>query len=298
VSFARELAPLPILGSGLESILRPIAALATAGLTPGLVESATPIFEWVAPTVLKVDESYQRHLSDRSLALIRKIVTQWDWRRFKPPVVARMGEDLVVVDGQHTAIAAASHPDVAQIPIMIILAEARADQAQAFVGHNRDRLNITPMQLHFAALASGEEDALTIDQVTERAGVRILRCTPAGGIFKPRETVAVNAIAALINRRGAQKARIVLQILAEAEAAPVASSQVKAVEMLLHDGEYRGQVEPADIVSALRTWGLGAAEQEARVFAAAHNVQIWRAFGVVVFKQARRHARRRSGAGA
>jgi hypothetical protein len=42
-------------------------------------------------------------------------VANWDWRRFKPPVVARTATGLEVIDGQHTAIAAASHPDVLQI---------------------------------------------------------------------------------------------------------------------------------------------------------------------------------------
>lgn len=272
--------------------LREIKPLSISGLTPGMAESRRPVFEWVLPSELKVDESYQRHLSERSVTLIRKIVTQWDWRRFKPPVVARIGDDLVVVDGQHTAIAAASHPEVSEIPVMIVPADDRAAQAQAFVGHNRDRLNITPMQMHFAALAAGDEDAMTVDQVCQRAGVRILRTTPAGGIFKPGQSVAVQAIGALINRRGAQKARIVLQTIAEANAAPVAAGQIKAVELLLHDPEYKGQVEPSDVTSALLSLGVEIAEQEAKVFALTHRVPAWRALAIVIFRKARRGRRR------
>ena len=104
----------------------------------------------------------------------------------------------MVVDGQHTAIAAAMHPDVSEIPIMIVPADSRAAQANAFVGHNRDRLNITPMQMHFAALAAGDEDAMTIDQVCQRAGVKMLRTPPAANVYRPAETVAVNAIGARI----------------------------------------------------------------------------------------------------
>lgn len=289
------LTPRPLLGLASVSAYRPIRPLPLASLTPGLADAPSPTFEWVSPTDLQVDESYQRAMSERSIALIRKIVTNWDWRRFKPPVVARIGDMLLVIDGQHTAIAAATHPEILQIPIMVVVAAERADQALAFVGHNRDRLGITPMQMHFAAVAAGDEDALTIEQVCERAGVTILRISPAGGVFKPRQTVAVNAIAAIINRRGAQKARVVLQVLAEAEAAPVTSVQIKAIEMLLHDQEYRGQVEPADLTAAIRAMGLAAAEQEAKVFAAAHNVPNWRALGVVVFRKARK-VRRRSDA--
>lgn len=271
---------------------RHVKALNLVHIEPGMAHDRRPVFEWVQPTELLVDEAYQRSISERSLDLIRKIVANWDWRRFKPPVVARTDAGLLVVDGQHTAIAAATHPEISEIPIMLIGDLDQAAQAKAFVGHNRDRLGITAMQMHFAALSAGDEDAQTIAQVCERAGVNILRNSPGGGVFKPRDTMAVQAIAALINRRGAQKARIVLQVLAEAHCAPIAAAGIKAIEMLLHDAEYRDQVAPADLTSAVMALGQAEAEQEAAVFAAAHGVPKWKALGIVIFKRARRGRRR------
>lgn len=87
-----------------------------------------------------------------------------------------------MIDGQHTAIAAASHPDIALIPVMVVEAVDQAERAGAFIGHNRDRLNITPMQMHYAAVAAGDEDALTVEQVCARAGVKILRLRADGGV--------------------------------------------------------------------------------------------------------------------
>lgn len=282
------LTPHPVSAPELPTALRPVSALELPGIEPGVSCDVPPIFEWIDPAELLVDEAYQRHLSESSVTLIRKIVAQWDWRRFKPPVVARTEAGPLVVDGQHTAIAAATHPEISRIPIMVVAAEERAAQARAFVGHNRDRLNITSMQMHFAALAAGDEDALTLDQVCQRAGVTVLRVKRPGSAFRPRETLAVSAIAALIGRRGPQKARIILQVLAEAEAAPVLAGQIKAVEMLLHDPEYQGQVDPPAITAALQALTIDAAEREAKIFAAAHNVQIWRALGIVVFRKARK----------
>lgn len=270
---------------------RPVTPLNLVHVKPGIADTAEPVFETVDPLELLVDEAYQRQLSERSLDLIRKIVAGWDWRRFKPPVVARTAAGLVVLDGQHTAIAAATHPHVGRIPIMVVQAADQAAQASAFVGHNRDRLAITQMQMHFAAVAAGDEDALTIDQVCARAGVRILRSSPGNGLWKPRETVAVRAIGALINRRGAMRARIVLEALANADLAPINVRHIKAVELLLHGQEYAGQVEPADITSALMALGERA-EGDAAVFAAAHRVELWRALGVVIFRRARRGRRR------
>lgn len=278
-------------GGGAEAPRREIRRMELPQLTVAAIAGAPPVFEWVDPASLLVDQKYQRELSQRSITLIRRIVAAWDWRRFKPPVVARTEGGLEVIDGQHTAMAAASHPDITTIPVMLVEAAEMAQRAQAFIGHNRDRLGITPMQMHFAALAAGDPEASTLAQVCERAGVTVLKSTPAAGVFKPGDTVAVSGITALINRRGAMRARQVLEVLAKAHCAPVSAGGVKAVEMLLHDPEYVGQVEADAITSALLALG-DAAEQQAKVFAAAHNVPVWKALGVTLFRKARRGRRR------
>lgn len=270
---------------------RAVRAISTAGIEPGIADVAPPVFRDVDPTSLLVDDTYQRNLSERSITLIRKIIGGWDWRRFKPPVCAETDRGLEVIDGQHTAIAAASHPAVTTIPVMVVVAADRADRAQSFIGHNRDRLNITPMQMHYAAAAAGDEEALTINQVCERAGVKVLKSPPGNGVYRPGDTVAVRAIGALINRRGAMRAREILQVLVEAKSAPVAAGQIKAVECLLHDPEFKGEIEPSGIVNALLILGSGA-DQEAAVFAATHNTPLWRSLAIVLFKKGRRRGRR------
>lgn len=273
------------------SAKRPIAQMNLPGIEPGIAQTSTPEFRWVLPRELLVDEAYQRELSRGSIELIRKIVAGWDWNRFKPPVVAETSEGLEVIDGQHTAIAAASHPAVEKIPVMVVSAAEVADRAKAFVGHNRDRLVLSQVAIHYANVAAGDEDALTVQQVCDRAGVKMLRYPPGNGEFKPGETLAIAAIRALVNRRGAMKARVVLQVLAEAHCAPVRADGVKAVDTLLSDPEYKGQVEAADITSAMLRLGPDA-EREAKVFAAAHNVPVWRGLTVILFREARRGRRR------
>lgn len=276
---------------GAPVALREVRKIALVGVEPTVADAPVPTFETVDPASLLVDDGYQRNLSERSVSLIRKIVGHWDWRRFKPPVCARSERGLEIIDGQHTAIAAASHPDIDRIPVMVVIAAERADRAQSFIGHNRDRLTITPMQMHFAATAAGDEDAVTINQVCERAGVKVLKSPPGHGVYRPGDTVAVRAIGALINRRGAMRAREILQVLVEARAAPVAAGQIKAVECLLHDGEFKGEIEPSAITSALIALG-SASDQEAAVFAATHQVPLWRALAIVLFRKGRRRGRR------
>jgi hypothetical protein len=105
--------------------------------------------------------------------------------------------------------------------------------------------------------------------------------------------MAVNAIGALINRRNAMKARQVLQVLAEADLAPINVMHIKAVEVLMFDPEYTGEVEPGDITTALIALG-GDADREAAVYAVTHKIPKWRALAIVLFRKGRKRGRRRA----
>jgi hypothetical protein len=273
------------------SILRKIAPMKIPGIEPGGADMPEPKFERADPTTLLVDEVYQRNLSERSVALIRKMVQRWDWRSFQPPLVVRTKLGLHVVDGQHTAIAAVTHPKIKTIPILLIEAPEVADRARAFIGRNRDRIAVTTNQLHYAAVAAGDDTATTVHQVCERAGIRILKNPPGMGAFKVGETLAVSSITALVNRRGALRARQILEVCGQAKLAPVSAAIIKAVESLMTDREYAEQVVAADLTTIIRE-GAADAEGEARVFAAAHSVPLWKALAAILFKRCRRGRRR------
>lgn len=268
--------------------LRPIKAVPLpAGTVPAPLTGPEPRFEWVSIERLVVDSTYQREISVNSHALVRRIVADWDWRRMKPPVVVEHGEQLHVLDGQHTAIAAVTHGGIPRLPVFIVEAAGQVDRAKAFYGHNKDRVNLNPMQMFWAAVAAGDEDAQTVQQVCERAGVTLLRNPATQGRFKPGETTAVATIRALCKKRTAMKAREVLQVLVQGQCAPVASDLIKAVDRLLNDetfsGDYAG---PALAETILR---LGAdLETEATSVAGIKKLKHWEALAIVLAQKTRR----------
>lgn len=270
---------------------RPIKAITAPDIVPIAPPTNPPRMKVVDPKSLVVDESYQRELSRQSITMIRKMIANWDWRKFKPPIVAETPDGDEVIDGQHTAIAAASNPHVKEILVLVIEAPDMAGRAASFVGHNRERVNLTSMQMHFAAVAAGDEDAMTVQQVCDRAGISILRYPPSGGRFRLGDTLAVVVIRALCNRRGALGARQVLEVLAKANCAPVSASLIRSVESLLFDAEFKGEADGADISSALMLAGAEI-DKEAALFAASHNVQHWRALTSILFRRAKRGRRR------
>jgi hypothetical protein len=271
--------------------LRPIYAFNVSDLMP-IPSPATgePIFEDVDPLTLFVDPIYQRDIGERGVKQIRRMVAAWDWSKFRAPVCAYAEDDdgktvLKVIDGQHTAIAAASHPHIGTIPVQIVEAPDQQTQAAAFIGQNTDRLNVTKLQLHQAAIAAGDEDAMTIQKVCDRAGVRMLLTN--NGSYEPGDTVAITAVASLLGHHSAMKARQILEVLAKAKLAPIATPHIKAAELLMTDADYCDQFEPDDLTREIEVSGK-TAEHEAKLFAAAHCVPLWRALAITWFKKTRK----------
>ncbi|MEO1110554.1 MAG: hypothetical protein AAFX90_21835 [Pseudomonadota bacterium] len=269
---------------------RPIKPIAIPDLTPGPVSDERPEFRMVDPSTLRVDARYQRNLSDRSVKLIRKIISEWDWKAFKPPVCVEVGSELHVVDGQHTATGAATHPAVVLIPVMVVKAEEANARASAFVKHNRDRVNVTPMQLHHSLLAAGDEDAIDVDHACRLSGVTILKQPPAFGRFKAGETLAIGSIKSLVRRRFIVGARRVLDVCVSAKLAPVSSDAVKAVESLLFDKEYADALDPENLAATMRG-ATAVMEADIAAFKLAHKVPRWRAMAVVYFRNTRKKRR-------
>jgi hypothetical protein len=269
--------------------LRPIEPVNTDGLDVGDPAHGEPICEHVNPRDLFVDPLYQRSIGERGLRQIRQIIEGWDWNRFKPPICAYAEHDgqtvLKVLDGQHTAIAACSHKSIARIPVMIVEAAETAEQADAFVGQNTGRLAVTPLQLHKSALVAMDGDAITVDRCCRRAGVKVLETTPKK--YNPGETVAIAAIKALVDNRGAMKSRIILEVLAKAGMAPVTAHQIRAVEMLLCEEEYRNAIGVEDLTEAVAKDWL-AAQGDARTLSVSHKLPFWKALGIVWFRRCRK----------
>jgi hypothetical protein len=269
---------------------RPIAPIDINGFEPGGTPRSLPIFESVKPETLLVDDAYQRDPSERTLKLVRKIVSGWDWARFKPPVAVLTDAGLELIDGQHTAIAAATHPEIAEIPVMIIEAPERADRAGAFISHNRDRVAVTAMALHHAAVTAGNADAQAVNRVCAEAGVEVLRSQPGSGKYKAGTTVAVTAIAALIRGRGEDVAVRVLSALARAGCSPIVGVQVKAADLLLNTEEYWGQITADSLVASVLAMAPKI-DAEVALFRAAHpSTPVWKAMAILWFR-ARRGAR-------
>lgn len=210
--------------------LRRITPIPHPGITtPNL--GPKPEVKWVAPTDLYVDDTYQRGLSRRSGDLIAKMIRTFAWNRMKLPTVVRAEGGLHVIDGQHTAIVAATLK-VPEIPVFIVLAEKLDERARAFVGLNTDRISVAPLDIFNALVASGDPAATEVKNVCIKAKVR-LKFNNQSTVVAEGDTMAIGTIRQLVSRRGNMVARQILEMLVKAKCMPISAAQIKAAEHIV-----------------------------------------------------------------
>lgn len=236
------------------STLRQIKPISFSDLVPqSLAESEVlPEFEWVAPASLYVEDKYQRRPTSRTLKLIRRIIRDFSWSKYKPPVCSYGdGKKLFVIDGQHTAIAAAAIPGLKKIPVMIVVSPSVRERAAAFMGHNRDRTAITPPQFYYSSLAAEDKTALTLAEALRATGATIMRSNN-NPVWVEGQTLAAGVLLVITEKYGKEGVQRVLDILMEAKRAPFTAAEIRAVNMLLRDKDWRGRFEDADLSRTIK----------------------------------------------
>lgn len=156
-----------------------------------------PTFAWLPVDALVVDERYQRKITSDGIVAINKIVREFAWSKFQPLTVTGpdASGDYPVIDGQHRLEAARRHPLVTEVPCWVVQAPRISDQATTFVGVNRDRIRVTRVNIFWAELAAGDQTALWIKSICDRAGIKVGRV--GSGVQPPLTTIALSTLVKL-----------------------------------------------------------------------------------------------------
>lgn len=199
-----------------------------------------PDLKYLPIAELVVDTTYQRTTtSARSRKLIDRIAAGFKWAHFQAIIATPLGKGkFAIVDGQHR-VEAAKRRGLARVPAVVIDALGAAEAAEAFIAANRDRVAVNPLQIHVAALAARDPDALRVRRVCEAAGVRLLRYPVQAKQMKPGETMALGAIRRTIAEAGEDAAAAALRLVARAARAQggtIRAAIIRAVAILRGQG--------------------------------------------------------------
>lgn len=265
---------------------RPVLAIALpSGITPKPIVEPSPQIMSVDPRSLLIEGAYQRDLSGRSIKLIRKIVANWDWVKFKPPVCAKTPDGLFVIDGQHTAIAAATHPEILEIPVIIAEARNVEQRAAAFVSHNRERLTMTPAQIFYGDLAAGDLVAKRIMQVCAKTGATVPRLQVARSYAQPGQIAAIGELRSAGKQLPPTTFERLLRIAVLSKAAPITKAVLRSLREIMTDDGYKAVRALSDEKLASIIASYGDFDRAARICAAETGQSHYRAGAEMIAAQ-------------
>jgi hypothetical protein len=266
--------------------LQPITALLAPDVRRADLTSK-PDLEWVALEQLRVDRTYQRNLSERSVTLIRRIVREFDWARCRPAVGVRTDYGCVeLLDGQHLATAAATHGGIEAIPVLIVEARPLASKAADFVSLNRDRVAMTPIAVFRAELASGDPVAKAVVDGLSKVGGKLLERPQVNRAFEIGETISVGALKQIAVAKGKNGVARVVDVLIKARRAPMSAMMLRAMQVLVWSREYAGELEDAAIAAVIVGTPQGALESRAKERAKAMGMPGYKALAQLIWQEA------------
>ena len=238
--------------------ITPFASVIEANLVPEF--GVEPKLMWIDIGKLVVDPRYQRDISRQGAKNVVQIARNFSWQRFGTVLVSRVGDDAgdlwAIIDGQHRVTGAAVR-GITRVPCMVIEA-GPADQAAAFAAINGLVTKLTPLQIHAARVAAGDEDALELAAICADGGVTICRYPVPADKMLRGETLAVGTLDKL--RREVDRKVLVLAlkcITATGEnVGLVRTSLVKGL-CSVFDSEPAFASKPDRVLKALRGYDFG-----------------------------------------
>jgi hypothetical protein len=192
-----------------RAVLRKIDITEFSKIEPPAALGERPKFAWVDIDMLMIDQTYQRDMTKQSRKTVQRIAEHFNWACFEPPMIAPIGCDrFAIINGQHRTTAAMLC-GIDKIPCMIVDAD-EARQAMAFVAINAVVTGVSPLQVHRAAVAGGDQEARKIENICKRSGVRILRNPISTDAMEIGDTTAVRTIYSAVKRFGDDLTEIAL----------------------------------------------------------------------------------------
>ncbi|MCB9993100.1 MAG: ParB N-terminal domain-containing protein [Hyphomicrobiaceae bacterium] len=156
-----------------------------------------PTLEWVPVEKILVDHNYQREIRPH---LVERILANFAWDHFGAVVLAPQPDGTYhVTDGQHRVKAASLHPNVTEVPALVIAADSTSAEAKNFLVINRDRQAVNAIDRYWAGIAAGDPDCLHMAEVLKTANCDVV---PSLGEIAVGLTASVYAVQRALARHG------------------------------------------------------------------------------------------------
>lgn len=234
-----------------DLIYRRIVPLQVDGASK-IIEELMPTIRWVDPKSLLIETEYQRTIDKKSFRFIRKIVRNFSWSKFKPPICVDINASLVVIDGQHTAIASASHPMIKLIPVYVYKELVLQQRAQSFVSHNTNHLKVHPLALFHAQVAAGDLDSIMLATAVKSSGCYFPKSAPTEKRRKPNQLLNPTVWLQVLKRRDTELIQRMAKIILDSRRGSMSRNIITGLEVLLNNKKYQA-ITDTEIAMAMNS---------------------------------------------
>lgn len=171
-----------------------------------------PRLDYLPVSAIRVDDSYQRPVKARR---IQQILRDFTWAQFGALMVVDQGDGTYTVyDGQHRLRAAQKHPDITEVPAIIVELDAAREEAEAFLGVNVNRSAISTVEKYWAGIEAGDEAMMRVCAVLEEAGCEVV--PPGKESPAANRTKAITAIERALRAYGDEAVTLACKTLVAA----------------------------------------------------------------------------------
>ena len=214
-----------------------------------------PDMEWLLIDSLVIDDKYQRDtVTRRSLKNIQTIRDNFSWAKCSPLTVADLGTGkYAVIDGQHRLEGARQLGDIPSLPCWILPQPNTAQQAEAFIGINKNRVDITAYAVYKAEVAAGNATAVMINEFCKKNNIIIPKNSVTSAA--PNVTNALCAIRKYLTKGQEEQLTYAINIIRQAF--PFKSGQLKAeiIKMIINlYNAYGNKITTQILIEALRSF--------------------------------------------
>lgn len=186
-----------------------------------------PAMMWIDKEELYIDPRYQRDVKSSKKAL--DIARNFDWMLCGAlRCVLRPGGEIVVVDGQHRAVAASYRDDVESLPCVVFEWDSLSDEARAFVGANTMSSKVSMYDRHHAGLVAQDPIALSAQEILDSVGYQFTKSTEKTGMTSN----AVSTIHDLVKKDRELASKVVRLAAETAHGGPLKQSILWAISYI------------------------------------------------------------------
>lgn len=208
-----------------------------------------PRLDYLPVRAIRVDDSYQRPIKP---GRVRQILRDFTWAQFGALMVVDQGDGTYTVyDGQHRLKAAQAHPDIDEVPAIVVRLDAAREEAAHFLGVNINRSAISTVEKYWAGIEAGDEGMMRICAVLDEAGCEVV---PAGTKSAgPGRTSSINALERALTAHGDEAVILACRTLREAwpkDPAALGGVLIRALSRLYRAN--RGAISFDHMVARLR----------------------------------------------